>query len=245
MQSPPPLPRPSAGDHRVRVGTVVAALAKLNIEISIEDLLNGVREVEEANRPKTKFSVIRNRKQPWLLVKSLTTTLFNAPSSPPTNRANCRPQSHTRREVHPQLYQTRQSRSVSRETPSFPPRTCRRRVPQSQWSAATLDRRVLLLPGVSTSEPVARCDPAGEKPAAPRAAASTRVVMVWSPFRMYTIENVFRLPLRRNPFSTTVLSARSLCFRQASLVDSCSWPHYLVSAPVQIAPILVLNYIFT
>ena len=39
----------------------MAALAKLNIEISIEDL-KGVREVEEASRPKSKFSVIRNRK---------------------------------------------------------------------------------------------------------------------------------------------------------------------------------------
>ena len=62
MPPQPPLPQPSDDNHHAPLSTVMAALAKLNIEISIEDLLKGVREVEEASLPKSKFSVIRNRK---------------------------------------------------------------------------------------------------------------------------------------------------------------------------------------
>ena len=59
--SPPALPPlPSTDDRLVRLGTVVAALAKLNINISIEDLLKGIHEEDEASR--AKYNVVRNRK---------------------------------------------------------------------------------------------------------------------------------------------------------------------------------------
>ena len=61
-QRPPPLSTPSASDHLVRLGTVTAALAKLNIKISVEDLLKGVREVDEASRPKSDTEASRERK---------------------------------------------------------------------------------------------------------------------------------------------------------------------------------------
>ena len=63
MPSPPPLPRlplPSTGDHLVRLGTVVAVLAKLNINISIENLLKGIREADEASL--AKYITTLNRK---------------------------------------------------------------------------------------------------------------------------------------------------------------------------------------
>ena len=54
---PPPfppadLPPPPVEYLHVRLGSVVAALAKLNIKISIEDLLKSTREVDEASRIK-------------------------------------------------------------------------------------------------------------------------------------------------------------------------------------------------
>jgi len=53
--SPPTnLPQPPIDNLRVRLGSVVAALAKLNITIPVEDLLKGIREEDEANR--TKFT---------------------------------------------------------------------------------------------------------------------------------------------------------------------------------------------
>jgi len=53
--SPPAdFPPPPVEYLHVRLGSVVAALAKLNIKISIEDLLKSTREVDEATR--TKFT---------------------------------------------------------------------------------------------------------------------------------------------------------------------------------------------
>jgi len=54
--SPPAdLPPPPVEYFHVRLGSVVAALAKLNIKISVEDLLKKTREVDEVSR--TKFTV--------------------------------------------------------------------------------------------------------------------------------------------------------------------------------------------
>jgi len=52
--SPAHLPPPPIEDSHVRLDSVVAVLAKLNIKISAEDLLKATREEDEASR--TKFT---------------------------------------------------------------------------------------------------------------------------------------------------------------------------------------------
>ena len=57
MPLPPPpanLPPPPVEGVHVRLGSVVAALAKLNIKVSVDDLFKITREVDEATC--TKFT---------------------------------------------------------------------------------------------------------------------------------------------------------------------------------------------
>lgn len=60
MQLQSDLPPPS-GDLLVRLGSVVAALAKLNVKVSTEELLKAIHE-EEANHAKSTVEPIQKRK---------------------------------------------------------------------------------------------------------------------------------------------------------------------------------------
>jgi len=90
---PPP---PPVEDLHVRLGSVVAALAKQNIKISAEDLLKVTREVDAATCTEFTAEEFRERKSAWLLAQSLIIHLFDAPSHSLT-RAGFQPQSSPRR----------------------------------------------------------------------------------------------------------------------------------------------------
>ena len=102
--SPPPPADPPQVLDLVSIGSVLAALAKLNVKVSIEEFLRIVRDQEKAKLNAELGALLLQRKSAQLPVRPLIMSPPNVPRLSPTNWADDQPWYIHRLQVRPQPF---------------------------------------------------------------------------------------------------------------------------------------------
>ena len=103
-------PTPTLDDafQVVHISSLAAVLAKLNVKIPIEDLIEAIHDEDEAKRVRmttadaTQRCAAPSERKSMPPALDLTMNPANASSRSPTNRGNCRPRIYHRLRVGPQ-----------------------------------------------------------------------------------------------------------------------------------------------